>query len=183
MGKKEIYSKSDDERYVAMSIKPTPDKRIKRRKAFLILAYSLLVAAWGILLGVWQIYAVYLATFSVLSLFIFIFFTWRFTKIEYEIAIDHGELKLTIIYGELTRKELFSCRVKELSKIASYSGDGKIAANQFQAKKVYNCAFSKNSESALYATYEGKKKVLFIFEAEEKVRKMMKYYNSTAYQV
>ena len=73
--KKSAYLKFDDERSVAMSILPKPDKKIRRRKLLMILLYVGFVGLWAIALAVLKTYAMYVAALSLVSLLILIFFT------------------------------------------------------------------------------------------------------------
>ena len=94
--KKSAYSKFDDERSVAMSILPKPDQKIKRRKLLMILLYVGFVGLWAIALAVLKTYAMYVAALSLVTLLILIFFTWRYVKVEYEIAVQRcGDLRRT----------------------------------------------------------------------------------------
>ena len=134
--KKSAYSKFDDERSVAMSILPKPDKKIKRRKLLMILLYVGFVGLWAIALAVLKTYAMYVAALSLVTLLILIFFTWRYVKVEYEITVHMGQFNVAVIYGGLTRKELFNCRVKDLTAVAPYeTEEQKAEADGFAADR------------------------------------------------
>ena len=180
--KKSVYTKFDDERSVAMSILPKPDKKLKTRKLLLILLYVVYVGLWGVALAVLQTYAMYIAALSLVSLLILIFFTWRYAKVEYELTVHMGQLGVAVIYGGLTRKDLFSCRVQDLQTVAPYETEAqKAEADGFAADKRYvmvSGATDKPVWYAIYAPADGEKTVL-VFDTEEKLRKMLRYYCSS----
>lgn len=180
--KKSVYSKFDDERSVAMSILPKPDKRLKTRKLLLILLYVGFVGLWAVALAVLQTYAMYIAALSLVSLLILIFFTWRYAKVEYEVTVHMGQLGVAIIYGGLTRKDLLSCRVQDLKIIAPYETDAQKAdADSFEAEKRYVMVSGASDKLVWYAIYapESGEKTVLVFDTEEKLRKMLKYYSSS----
>ncbi len=182
--KKAVYSKFDDERSVAMSILPKADKKIKTRRFLMILGYIGYIGLWGIALAFFQALAVYLATFSVVTLLIIVFFTWRFTKIEYELTIHMGQLGFALIYGGLNRKELFSCAVRDLAVIAPYDEAGQANVQTYSSAEIRQYCTSLDTPDLYYAVYEpqGGPRTVLIFDTEEKTRKMLKYYNSTAFK-
>lgn len=177
--KKSVYTKFDDERSVAMSILPKPDRKLRRRKRLLILLYVGFVGLWGIALGVLQTYAMYIAALSLVSLLILIFFTWRYAKVEYEVTVHMGQFGLAVIYGGLTRKELLKCRVQELSVIAPYETEAQRAeADGSAADRRYVMCSGDAEKPIWYAIHapEGGEKTVLIFDTEEKLRKLLKYY-------
>ena len=184
--KKSVYSKFDDERSVAMSIIPKSDRKMKTRKLFMILLYIAYVGIWGILfiIPALQTIAAILGVFIAVSLSILIFFTWRFVKIEYELTIHMGQLGFAVIYGGLNRKNLFSCPIRDLKIIAPYNDEHRAEADSCGATETKVFVSDINSTENYYAIYEAENgtKTLLIFETEEKCRKMLKYYNSTAFR-
>ncbi len=183
--KSAVYTKPDDERSVAMSILPKPDRAQRVRRMLMILLYIGYVGLWAIVLAVLQTYAMYLAAFSLVTLLILIFFTWRYVNPEYEIAIQRGQFTAAVIYGGLTRRELLSCRVKDLMRISPYeTGAQKAEADGFAAdRRLIFCADTGDREVwyVIHAPENGKKTVL-IFDTEERLRKLLKYYGGSAMQ-
>lgn len=77
-----------------------------------------------------------LRALSLVTLLILIFFTWRYVKVEYEITVHMGQFNVAVIYGGLTRKELFNCRVKDLTAVAPYeTEEQKAEADGFAADR------------------------------------------------
>ncbi len=183
--KKSVYTKYDDERSVAMSILLKKDKKIKTRKLLLILLYVGYVGLWGIALAFLSTYVMYIGCFSLVTLCILIFLTWRYSKVEYEITVHMGQLGLAVIYGGLTRKELFSCRIQDLKAVSPYeTEEQKKEADSFEAEHRYVMQSGEGNKPLWYAIWspeEGEKTVL-IFETEEKLRKMLKYYAGSAFK-
>ena len=122
--KKSAYSKFEDERSVVKSILPKVDGKIRIRRILMILLYIAYVAVW-LILGIMLRLVAPLMALMLVTECILIFFTWRYTKIEYELTIHEGNLGFAVIYGGLSRKELFSCRVHDLKIIAPYEGAGR----------------------------------------------------------
>ena len=189
--KKSAYSKFDDERSVAMSILPKPDKKIKRRKLLMILLYVGFVGLWAIALAVLKTYAMYVAALSLVTLLILIFFTWRYVKVEYEITVHMGQFNVAVIYGGLTRKELFNCRVKDLTAVAPYeTEEQKAEADGFAAdRRMVMVSGTDEGDGgdkqiwyAIYAPQDGEKTVL-VFDTEEKLRKLLKYYGGSSVHI
>lgn len=176
--KRSVYTKYDDERSVAMSILPRPDRRLRLRKLLFICLYIAFVGLWAIALAVLRTYAAYVGAFSLLTTCMLIFFTWRYTRLEYEITVHASQLGVAVIYGGLSRRELLSCRVRALSVIAPYeTADAQTVAPE-TADRVYHMVSGAAGRTVYYAIYAGEdgQKTLLIFDAEEKLRKMLKYY-------
>lgn len=182
--RKSAYSKFDDERSVAKSIIPKVEGKLRTRRILLVLLYVAYVALWVVILGITR--AVPLGAVSLVTLCILIFFTWRFAKVEYELTIHMGELGFAVIYGGLNRKDLFSCHIRDLKIIAPYnaSPDARREADDTPADERLVFVSDLNSEDNYYAVSESPegKRTLVIFETEEKSRKMLKYYNSSAFK-
>jgi len=182
--RKSAYSKFDDERSVAKSILPKVEGRLLLNRILMILLYVGFVGLWLIMGAIFQTYIAYLMALSLVTLCILIFFTWRYVSIEYELTIHEGMLGFATIYGGMSRKDLFSCRVRELKVIAPYSGSGKETADSYAAERKLVYVSDINSPTNYYAVYEPEngEKTLLIFETEEKTLRMLKYYNSEAFK-
>lgn len=181
--KKSAYSKFEDERSVVKSILPKVDGKIRIRRILMILLYIAYVAVW-LILGIMLRLVAPLMALMLVTECILIFFTWRYTKIEYELTIHEGNLGFAVIYGGLSRKELFSCRVHDLKIIAPYEGAGKAEADAYAADQKLVYVSDIDSINNYYAIYEPEsgEKTLLIFETEEKTLKLLKYYNSEAFR-
>lgn len=179
-----VYSRYDDEKSFAMSILPNTRRKMRVRKLLLILLYAAWIAGWGVLLTFLQAYVMPLATFSLLSLLVLIFYTWRYAKVEYELSIHEGRLEIAVIYGGLSRRELFSGAIRELEEIGFYDGAGRARAENFAATEVIVCVSDPDSPDNCYAlrrTAEGKR-TLLVFATGGNAVKLLKYYHSAAFR-
>ena len=162
--RKSAYSKFDDERSVAMSILPKVEGALKRKRFLMILLYIGYIALWGVALAIFPGVAVYLATFSVVTLLMVIFFTWRYVKIEYELTIHMVKLEFAVIYGGMSRRELFSCMIRDLKVIAPYDEKGRSDAESYDATETKIFVSDIDSVDNYYATYESEdgEKILLV---------------------
>ena len=108
--------------------------------------------------------------------------TWPLVSIEYSFTVDASELKIETVYGGRRKKNLFSCKVKDLSLIAPYDDKYKAEADAFGAdnrvEAVPNMA-CYDLYFALHTDEKGKKTIVF-FQATAQSLKALKYYNSSA---
>lgn len=172
--KKSVYRKFDDENSISMSILPQGNKKLRLRKALFLLLYAAFVGVWAVLLVVFQTYAAYIGTFSLLSLLALVFFTWRYASVEYEISLHEGVFCFAVIYGGLTRKDLFSCPVRELAQVGLYTE----TVRDCGADRVL-CAVSGSSAEPVYyalGTSADGRSTLLLFDTCEKLRRRLKYY-------
>ena len=121
-----------------------------------------------------------------ISVWVLIYFTWRFVDVEFEISVTSGILTLSKIYGKISRKTVFEIPIKSISMIAPYSEDNMHRIERF-SPNIYFCALSandvKNQYFALFET-ESEEKAVFIFESDGeagKILKIFKFYNSAAF--
>ena len=107
-------------------------------------------------------------------------FLSRFVNIEYEYRIIQGEFQMDIIYGQRQRKELMSCRVRDMEIIHPLDDAGRKALAD--CAHVDDCSISqkKPTPDVYYFTYtENGKKYGMIFEATKKTLNIMKFYNAS----
>lgn len=114
---------------------------------------------------------------------ILIFFTWRFTSVEYEYSMVSGEITFSKIYGGRTRKQMVVFRLKECTMIApAHQREWMERAELFEAQKVYHALSREDAPDAYFATFENDKqeKCIVFFEATEKALKICRFYNPSA---
>ncbi len=107
-------------------------------------------------------------------------FLSRFVNIEYEYRIIQGEFQMDIIYGQRQRRELMSCRVRDMEIIHPLDEEGKTALAA--CDHVDDCAISQKQPTpdVYYFTYtENGKKYGVVFEATKKTLDIMKFYNAS----
>ena len=150
------------------------------KKVFLSVFYVLYVIG-ALLLGAFAKLILPLLAFIPLSLWMIVFFTWRYAKLEYEYSIVSGELTLSNVYGGRSRRKVVSFRIKDCSLIAPLNDQYADRADAYGAEKVFVALSDTDSPSAYFATFalDGKKCIIY-FEATSHALKMFKYYNSAA---
>ncbi len=107
------------------------------------------------------------------------FLTWRYTDIEYEYVVSSGELTVSTIYGNRTRRKNVEIMLKDISRIAPYDDAGKAKIAGMQIGTVINATKEKNSPTAYYALFDipKKGKAVLFFEGDPKALKIMRFYN------
>lgn len=167
--------------YVEYSVECKSEGKLKMRKLWLILAYIAFVVLYFVLFTVIT-KIVPLVAILPLLVWILVFFTWRYTKVEYEYAILQGAFHFSVIYGGRTRKELLEVKIKDMTVIAPYEGEMIARTEAPDIARHYQFISSKDSPdryAAIWVDEEGKKCSL-LFEATNKTLKICKFYNQTA---
>lgn len=151
-------------------------------RVVLMLIYALVAAGYTfffwILLRQWQ--PLILLPFIIYAL---INITWRFVMVEYEFAVEAGELTVAEIYGKKTRRKRFSADISEFTVIRPLDSDsGKLA----DAPDTELLDFSARPDSedrmicVLPEKRTGKKKAVII-ETDEDMRRLMRLANPSAF--
>ena len=86
------------------------------------------------------------------------------------------------IYGNRTRKVLFSATIRDMLLIAPETEKYLLEAEKYNVEKLYRMTSSKNTEGAYFAIFntdDGKVAAVY-FEANEKVLKILQFYNRSA---
>ncbi len=110
-----------------------------------------------------------------------VFFTWRFTRPEYELATVSNTLRFTIVYGNRTRRPQFEVEFRKMHKIAPYDERGEADVKRFAPDRVYCAASSMQAPNLYYAIWEeDKRHYVLYFEPTDHLLKICKYYNSAA---
>lgn len=123
-----------------------------------------------------------LAIISLSVLFLFIS-ARNFRRIDYDYRVVDNELYFSIVYNRKKRKELGSIDISRLDKFAPYSGTyyDEAAGNSYV--KVYDLSSSVTDPYVFYAVEkdeESGNKTLYIFNASDKMLKLIKTYNRRA---
>lgn len=152
--------------------------------------------------GKWLVYRILLMTFYVLycvgyfififktrmiplgalipvTLWIIIYFTWKYTKPDYKYVIEGGKLTFLVIYGNKKKRKKTEIRISSASKIAPVCN---ITADisDFAPQTVYNALPRANAADAYAILYndEGGKRCVFYFVATAQALKLLHFYNS-----
>ncbi len=150
------------------------------KRIALIVAYVAYVLA-ALVVGLTTKITVPLLALVPVTLWMIIFFTWRYTDVDYEYSMTSGYLTFSIIYGSRTRKQIFQVQIKAITLIAPYTDEYYERARRYAPQVEYYALSSKNAENAYFALFENKdgKKSIFIFETTDRALSIFKFYNST----
>lgn len=161
-------------------LEPTTKNTLAR--VMLICAYSIFSAVylfifWLVLEGLALVILLPFLLFAIVKL------TWRFTCVEYEYAIEAGELTVAAIYGGSTRR--VKCRVylPEATLIAPYDAarEQMLATGDISRVK---CFANEGSESAYVCVYPDRKhgkKYALIFETNAEAQRILRLCNPVAF--
>ena len=112
-----------------------------------------------------------------------VFFTWKFTVIEYEYIIAADRITFTVIYGKLLRKKTLELNLKSFSEVGFYDP---ITAQRMENVTVnhdYIYISSMTSPDICYALFDrDKEKCILYFEAPDKALDIIKKYNPSAFR-
>ena len=124
-----------------------------------------------------------LLAFIPLTTWMLIFFTWRYTDVDYECSMTSGVLTFSKIFGSRSRKTVFEVSIKSISHIAPYVSDSKKRIDRYAPEEIYDARPSARSDRQYFALFEDKKgkKSLFLFEPDDKTLKILKFYNASAF--
>lgn len=143
-------------------------------RLLLIALYAVYTVVFCIVfLGILHIYP--MGALIPVTLWIIIFFTWRYVAVEHEYMLASGVMTFVDIRGGRQRKALFACPVKEMREIAPLR-----ATTQLNVKTTIDMRGSVKSTDSYYFIIndrDGEAAAVF-FEATKKAVQIMKYYNS-----
>ncbi len=136
---------------------------------------DLLVGAYGLIIGV--ISLIVLLAFSLGYSAIY------FRRVDYDYRIIGSELHFSVVYNRKKRKELGMLDVSRLDKFAPYCGKYLDEAEKDSYDKIYDYSSSPSDPYVYYAIEideENKTKAIYLFNASEKMLKLIKLYNRRA---
>lgn len=156
--------------------------KLKMKKIAFIAMYVL----WGAvaLIGGASTNILPILCFIPLTIWILVFFTWKYTQIEYECSFFSGKLTVSKILGSKTRKKLAEIQLKDFSAVILCDEEGMNRVNAFSATECIFAASSKDAPelyAALWEDSDTKKRYVLYFELNEKAIKIIKYYNMSAF--
>ena len=116
-----------------------------------------------------------------LSIWFWVFLTWRLTQVEYEYSYFAGKLTVSRILGGRSRRILCEITLRELSSVRPCTEDAIARAEQFGAKKPILAASSTDAPDLYVALWDedGERCALY-FEPNEKALRIIKNYNMSA---
>jgi hypothetical protein len=159
------------------------NRKIILHKIILVTIYVFYVTSL-LLIGTFIRIVAPLLAFIPLSLWILVFFTWKYTNIEYEYSITSGELTFSKIYGSRKRKVITKMMIKQFELVNKL--DGREAADRLEManpQKRYIAVSSIDDENVYYGVYKddnGQNCVLY-FKANDEALRIFRHYNSHAF--
>jgi hypothetical protein len=160
--------------------KKTPQLMLK--KVALIIGYIL----WALLLfvvGSASKLFVPLMALIPISLWILVYFTWRYTQVRYEYSFFAGDLTVSRILNDRFRKTLVKVHIRNIAAILPYEDEYTPKAEAFGAEKIIFAASGYDAPTlyvAMWKDEDSGKKLLLCFEPDEKCIKILRYYNASA---
>ena len=148
------------------------------KKLCLLFIYFLFVVAWFIFGFVSKFFP--LLALMPVTLWMLVFFTWRYVNVEYEYSMTSGDITFSKIYGNRQRKKVIEFKIKDCTLIAPFD-KSEAKARDYSPEKVYYMLSDINAPSAYVALLEKDgKHIAVCFEATEKALKICRFYNAPA---
>ncbi len=173
---------NDYKNFTEYVVRPEDTPRTKLLRVFLICAYTVFSAVylfifWALLQGLALVLLLPFLLFAIYKL------TWRFTRAEYEYAIEAGELTVAVIYGGATRR--VKCRVylPEATLIAPYDGERErmLVKGDVADVKIYADEGSESAYVCVYPDQKHGKKYALIFETTAEAQRILRICNPVAF--
>ncbi len=179
----DIVARADDafgsSNYAEFSVEKKVEGSYKLHRMLMILAY---VAVIGVLVGIFFKINVFMVAIAPIFGWMLIFFTWPLVSIEYKYTVDAAEFKAVTVYGGKREKPMFSCKVREFSRIAPDNGDYEEEKQEFGAQNTVSVLPTADCPDRYFGlcTSENGEKTIVYFRATGQALKAFKYYNSAA---
>lgn len=173
---------NDYKNFTEYVVRPEDTAKTKLLRVFLICAYTIFSAVylfvfWAILEGIALVLLLPFLLFAIYKL------TWRFTRVEYEYAIEAGELTVAAIYGGATRR--VKCRVylPEATLIVPYDStrEQMLAKNDISEVKRFANEDSESAYVCVYPDAKHGKKCALIFETNAEAQRILRLCNPVAF--
>ena len=107
-----------------------------------------------------------------------------FAAISYDYRITEGEIFFSVVNNNARRKELGSFEIAKFEAIAPYKDSYKDSADRVTYVKEMDLTSSPDSENIYYAIFpdseDHSSKTIIFFEPNEKMLKLLKFYNRGA---
>ena len=174
---------NDYKNFCEYSIRPELTLTRKLTRVLLIVFYTLLVtvytAVFWLMLRLWTL--MILLPFIMYAI---IRLTWKFTDVEYEYAIEAGELSIAYIYSGAARRVKYRADITEMTLIAPYNEQNSHMLNKNDIYEIKYYTASKNSEEAYLCISPDKKrgkKRAVIIETTPEARRILRLCNPSSF--
>ena len=123
-----------------------------------------------------------------ITLWIIVFFTWRYTDVDYEYSITSGELTFAKIFGNRSRRRQLTILLRDAVRIAPLdNGEHSARAEAWKPEREFSAISSLHAPDIYYILFEykdGKKgekrRAIFYFEATNRTLQICRFYNPSA---
>ena len=162
-------------------VSPQKNFSYKLKRVLVIIGY--IVYALGLfLVGGRSRLLVPLLALVPLTTWILVFFTWRYVSVEYEYSLTGGDMTLSKIYGQRSRKTVKTLRISKAYLIAPFEESYIEEIKKFSSKREIDFTSDINNEGVYFGLFEDENsdKITVYFEATETALKILKYYNRAA---
>ena len=179
----DIVARADDafgsSNYAEFSVEKKVEGSYKLHRTLMIILYIVVIGAFA---GVFAFVFTPLVAIAPIVGWVLIFFTWPLVSIEYKYTVDAAEFKAVTVYGGKREKPLFSCKVKEFSRIAPDNGDYDAEKQEFGQANTVSVLPTFDCPDRYFGlcTSENGEKTIVYFRATGQALKALKYYNSAA---
>ena len=171
------------------AVKQRIEGRFLAAKIGLLLFYTSYVVGL-LLIGLLTRILVPLLALIPLTLWIIVFFTWRFTEVEYEYSITSGELVFSKIFGNRTRRRQLKISLRDAVRIAPLdNGEHSARAEAWKPQREFSAISSLFAPDIYFILFEytekhGKKaekcRAIFYLEATNRTLQICRFYNPSA---
>ncbi len=160
--------------------KPKPTSAMIVIKSLLIMMYAL----FG-MLYLW-FFCLNLRSLAMLILFPFLMFamirvTWRLVQIEYEFAVEAGELKVAVILGGAARRTKCRVQISDMSLIAP-EATANVKVDDFTECRRYADEGSENAYLCVFPDKAAGKKRAIVIETNEEMRRILRLGNPSVFR-
>jgi len=170
----------DGPNYVEFTMKKKEDAGIRLKRVVMFLAcITPFFIITSILMLVAQQFIVITAPLIIVTILLCIY-TRRFTRLEYEYVVQSGELNISVIYDNVSRRTLIKeAKISEMHKIVPYATNEPLLDAPEISKILYYCSDLENADLYLAIFDDAKKgRIAVVFNASRKLAQVMKFYNS-----
>lgn len=143
----------------------------------LYILYPIIFMAILFVIQLFQLFALVAVTEWML-----VYFTWKYTKPEYEYSVTSGRVTFSVILGKRSRKEMVSFMIKECLQIAPATEREWVEKLELYDPEItFSALSSSTTPDAYFAAFETAdgQRAAFYFEATEKMLKLCRNYNAS----
>ena len=173
---------NDYKNFCEYVIVPEPTGRIRLIKALLMSFYTLFslvyIFIFWILLQMWTL--LILLPFLLYAIYRL---TWKFVNVEYDVAIEAGELTVAAVYGGVSRRVKCRAYVPDMTLVAPYSQ----SSHALEARDIASVRrFTEKGEGdmtyvCIYPDVKRGKKHAVIIDATDELLRIMRICNPSLF--